>query len=125
MGEFILVGRGRQISEIPREMWEQHLAQVPLHGGDRLRFMTGDHHRVRYFVVRELPLRGRAIAPEEISATLHLPQAQVEAILEELERNLFFLVRNEQGAVSWAYPVTVEPTPHHLSFSSGERLYAA
>jgi hypothetical protein len=25
----------------------------------------------------------------------------------------------------WAYPVTVDPTPHHMSFSSGERLYAA
>jgi hypothetical protein len=125
MAESVLLGRGRQILELPWETWAQHLAQVPQHSGDRLRFMTEGHHRVRYFVVRELPLRGRAIAPEEISAALHLPQARVEAILEELERNLFFLVRNEQGAVSWAYPVTVEPTPHHLSFSSGERLYAA
>jgi hypothetical protein len=49
----------------------------------------------------------------------------VKGILDELERNLFFLVRNAQGAVSWAYPVTVEPTPHQLRFHSGERLYAA
>ena len=87
--------------------------------------MSEEHHRVRYFVVRELPHSGKAIAPEEISAALHLPRAQVEDILEELERKLFFLVRNERGAVAWAYPVTVELTPHHLSFSSGERLYAA
>ena len=125
MGELILVGRGRQVSEIPRETWEQHLAQVPQHSGDRLRFMTEDHHRVRYFVVKELPVRGKAIAAQEVTAALHLPLARVEAILEELERKLFFLVRNEQGAVSWAYPGTVEPTPHHLSFNSGERLYAA
>ena len=125
MGETVLLGRGRQISQIPREMWEQHLAQVPAHSGDRLSFMSEEHHRVRCFVVRELPLSGKAIAPEEISAALHLPRAQVEVILDELETKLFFLVRNERGAAAWAYPVTVEPTPHHLSFSSGERLYAA
>jgi hypothetical protein len=125
MGESVLLGRGRQIVELPRETWEQHLAQVPLHSGDRLRFMTEEHHRVRYFVVRELPFRGKAVAPQEISAALELPLDQVETILDELERKLFFLVRNEEGAVSWAYPVTVESTPHQLSFSSGERLYAA
>jgi len=125
MGESVLLGRGRQILELPWETWKQHLAQVPQHSGDRLRFMTEEHQRVRYFVVRELPLRGKAVAPQQISEALSMPQEQVEAILDELERKLFFLFRNEQGAVSWAYPVTVEPTPHHLSFSSGERLYAA
>jgi len=125
MGESVLLGRGRRILELPWETWEQHLAQVPQHSGDRHRFMTEEHQRVRYFVVRELPLRGKAVTPQEISEALSMPPEQVEAILDELERKLFFLVRNQQGAVSWAYPVTIEPTPHHLSFSSGERLYAA
>ena len=125
MSESVLLGRGRQILELPWETWEQHLAQVPQHSRDRLRFMTEEHHRVRYFVVRELPSRGRPLGPEEISSALRLPLEQVETILDELETKLFFLVRNERGAVAWAYPVTVEPTPHHLSFSSGERLHAA
>ncbi|HUW95558.1 MAG TPA: hypothetical protein VMW58_07200 [Anaerolineae bacterium] len=125
MGESVLLGRGRQVLDLPWEMWKQHLAQVPQHSGERLRFMTEEHHRVRYFVVRELPLRGKAIAPQDVSEALRLPLARVEIILDELERKLFFLFRDEQGAVSWAYPITVEPTPHHLSFSSGERLYAA
>ena len=125
MSEMILLGRGRHISEISREAWVQHLAQAPAHSGDRLRFMTEEHHRVRRFVVRELPSKGKPLGPEEISLALQLPLEQVETILDELERKLFFLVRNERGAVAWAYPITVEPTPHHLSFSSGERLYAA
>ena len=125
MGKSVLLGRGRQISQVSREMWEQHLAQVPLHSEARLSFMSEEHHRVRYFVVRELPSRGRPLGPEKISSALQLPLEQVETILDELERKLFFLVRNERGAISWAYPVTVDPTPHHLSFSSGERLYAA
>jgi hypothetical protein len=125
MSESVLLGRGRRIHRLPWDTWKQHLARVPEHSGDRHRFMTEDFQRVRYFVVRELPLRERAITRGEISTALRMPPEQVEAILDELERKLFFLVRNEQGAVSWAYPVTIEPTPHHLSFSSGERLYAA
>jgi hypothetical protein len=125
MSETILLGRGRQILEIPREMWEQHLAQAPQHSQARLSFMSPAHHQVRYFVVRELPGQEKPIAPEAIARALQLPRGRVETLLDELERKLFFLVRNQQGAVAWAYPVTVEPTPHRLTFSTGERVYAA
>jgi len=87
--------------------------------------MSEEHHLVRYSVVRELSRTGAPLQPEFISQELRLPLAQINAILDDLERNLFFLVRNEQGAVSWAYPVTVDQTPHELTFSTGERLYAA
>ena len=125
MSETILMGRGRQIIKIPRKEWERHLSTVPQHSETRLGFMTEEHHLVRYFVVRELARIGEPIQPEFISQKLKLPLAQTNAILDELEKNLFFLVRNGQGAVSWAYPVTVENTPHHLAFSTGEQLYAA
>jgi hypothetical protein len=87
--------------------------------------MSEEHHMVRHFVVRELPGTGNPMQPEFISQSLKLPVVRVNAILDELERNLFFLVRNSQGAVTWAYPVTVEKTPHKLTFSTGERLYGA
>jgi hypothetical protein len=83
------------------------------------------HHQIRYFVVKEMAIRQRPIEPEYISEELNLPKKGVNLLLEELERKLFFLVRNEMGAVVWAFPVTVEITPHRLSFSSGELLYAA
>jgi hypothetical protein len=125
MEEKILLGRDRKIVEIPRSLWEQHLAQIPQHSQDRLNFMTEAHHRIRYFVVRELVNRQAPIEPEFISKALEMPLKQVNFILEELEHKLFFVVRNEQGAVAWAYPVTVEATPHRLIFNSGERLYGA
>jgi hypothetical protein len=125
MSETVLLGRGRRITEIPREVWEQHLAHAPQHTQARLSFMSAEHHRVRYFVVKDLPRRGEPIEPERISQALALPLARVEVILDELEKNLFFLTRNQEGAVSWAYPVTADPTPHRLSFSTGERLYGA
>ncbi len=125
MNEAILLGRGRQITAVPRKEWEKHLALVPEHGKTRLDFMTEAHHRVRYFVVKELPRVGEALSPEYIGQALKLSLEQTAAILDELEKNLFFLVRNEAGAVTWAFPVTVEPTPHPITFSSGEKLYAA
>jgi hypothetical protein len=125
MSETILLGRGRQIIRIPREKWEKHLSQAPQHGEARLGFMSEEHHLVRYFAVRELPRTGEPIQPEFISQRLNLPLVRVNAILDELEKNLFFLVRNRQGAVSWAFPVTADNTPHHLTFSTGEQLYAA
>jgi len=125
MNGTILIGRGRQMIKIPRKEWEKHLSTVPQHSETKLGFMSEEHHLVRYFVVRELPRTGEPIQPEFISQKLKLPLAQIKAILDELEKNLFFLVRNEQGAVSWAYPVTVDDTPHHLTFSTGEQLHAA
>ena len=125
MEEQILLGRNSQIHEMPASMWRQHLAQVPQHSQTRLGFMTEMHHQIRYFVVRELVSQQKPLASRFISETLHIELEQVEDILEELERKLFFLVRNEQGAVIWAYPVTVESTPHLLNFSTGKQLYAA
>jgi len=125
MSEMILLGRGRQIIKIPRKEWEKHLSAVPQHSETRFGFMSEEHHLVRYFVVRELPRTGEPMQPEFISQKLEMPLARINAILDELERNLFFLVRNGQGAVSWAYSVTVDDTPHHLTFSTGEQLYAA
>jgi len=125
MDEKILLGRGRQILELPESVWKGHLAQIPDHSQDRLGFMTEQHHQVRYFVVRELVTGMQPISPKLISDKLKLPLERVNAILAELESKLFFLVRNSQGDVAWAYPVTVEPTPHRLAFNTGERLYAA
>ncbi|GAB4531388.1 MAG: hypothetical protein Kow0063_10590 [Anaerolineae bacterium] len=125
MTQTILLGRGRQILEVPHTQWEKHLAEAPQHMQARLAFMSEAHHAVRYFAVRELARRGEALPPQVIARELELPLDRTRAILDDLERHLFFLVRDERGDVVWAYPVTVARTPHPLTFSSGERLYAA
>ncbi len=103
----------------------KHLEPDPGHTQQRLGFMTGQHHRIRYFVVKEMLTAMKPIEPATISERLQIPLDQVSTILDELERKLFFLVRDDRGAVTWAYPITVEPTPHLLKFSSGEQVYAA
>ncbi len=125
MGENILLGRGQRIVKYPRRKWEQDLAQAPERIAAGLDFMSKEHHRARNFVVRELPQIGKPLTPEFIAAELNLPLVRVNVILDDLEKNLTFLFRNEQGAVVWAYPVTVAETPHRVSFSSGEQVNAA
>jgi hypothetical protein len=92
---------------------------------EELAFLTEDHRKVHHFIVRDLPLHGKPMSPDHVAGGLNLPVEQVAAILQELEDHMTFLYRNEEGAVVWAYPVTVEETPHHLTFSTGEKIYAA
>jgi hypothetical protein len=125
MTETVLLGRGETIREIPQIEWEDELRGAPEGIARRLDFMTPDHHRVRNHVVRELPRLGRAITLDEISDALKLTSERTQRIVEELEKNLFFLVRGDGTEVSWAFPVTADETGHHLVFSTGERLDAA
>jgi len=111
MSETILIGRGRLLTSIPRSQWEEQLCSVRAAIKTRLSFMTRQHHLVRYFVVRSLPRIGRPIPPDLIAEKLLLRLPRVNAILSELEEKLFFLVRDEHGQVSWAYPVTTDKTP--------------
>lgn len=126
MKDTILIGRGEKLLEVPAENWRKHLARARQHSNGRLNFMAKDHHRVRNFVVGELPYyRGEPLSADEISQRLDIPITRVVAILQELQENLFFLVLNNAGQVSWAFPVTSDWTPHRLSFSSGEGIFAA
>ncbi len=91
-----------------------------------LDFMTPAHHAVRNFVVRYLPGNsGRPLPPAQIAQALQLELQTVVDLLADLEKHLFFLVRNARGEVSWAFPVTSGRTPHRLRFSTGERIYGA
>ena len=125
MNKRLLLGLGRMMLPIPRSIWQRQVAQGEQSGHSGLRFMTEEHHRVRDFAVLELPRAGAPLSPELIAESLHLSVERVNVILDELEKHMTFIFRNEQGAVAWAYPVTVDRTPHRITFSTGERVYAA
>ncbi len=122
MNKNMLVGWWRWLLSIPPFIWKKQMAED---GGDPLVFMSAAHHRVRDFAVLELGRRGEPLTPECIAQELQLPVASVVQILTELEQHKTFVFRNAQGAVTWAYPVTVDVTPHRVRFSTGEQVYAA
>ena len=125
MKDGILMGMGRRMVPVPAAVWKGHLSKSAEHGRARVGFMTEAHHRVRDFVVLELPRAGKPLSAPYIAQCVGLPQEQVRVILDDLEKNMTFLYRGDGEAVDWAYPVTVDETPHHVTFSTGEEINAA
>jgi hypothetical protein len=125
MSSHVLLGVGREIRLMPDDAFIRSAKSLPTRMVARLAFMSRDHHTVRDFVVRELPRQGRPISPIQVAGVTGLAAQKVSAVLAELERNLFFLVRDFKGNVSWAFPVTTSPTPHRLTFSTGEKIFGA
>jgi hypothetical protein len=120
-----LIGIGRFMAPIPRMLWQRQVHSSGRRAKAGLGFMSEEHHMVRDFAVRELPRVGEPLSPESIAQELKLTVDRVNDILDELEKRMTFLFRDGQGAVTWAYPVTVERTPHHVTFSTGEEAYSA
>lgn len=124
MSERLLLGISRYMIPIPRVVWQPLMRAGVRKEGASLNFMSEDHHRVRDFAVRELPRTGAPLSPATIAESLDLSLPRVRSILDELEQHLTFLFRSDGEEVTWAYPVTVEETPHHARFSSGEEAYS-
>ncbi len=123
---FVRIGRGKTIERMDEAAWKDavvaHVARMP----ERLSFMTPAHHRVRNAAVLALTRTGgRPLSMTHLAAAAAVDETDTRAIAAELERNLFFVVRQGEDFVSWAYPVTVDRTPHRVTFSSGETVFGA
>ena len=121
----VLLGFKHKMVPIPWFLFTKMLRR----GANKTKRILGglddEHRRVHYFVVKMLPSLARPMPPDFIAEGLNLNEARVIQILDELERRLIFLFRPGGRDIVWAYPITAEPTPHRLAFSSGERLWAA
>lgn len=121
----ILLGRGRELQTAGDDGFTTAMHHLPERMAARLAFMSRDHHTVRDFAVREMPRQRHALSARQIASVTGLELGRVEEILDELQRKLFFLVRDSRGDVNWAFPVTTSRTAHRLSFSTGERIFGA
>jgi hypothetical protein len=125
MDKDLRIIRNGLLASVPTADWRAEVLAAPDRIRRRLDFMTDEHHAIRRAAVTELVRTGQPVEPGTFSQQLDIPISRTAEILEDLERNLFFLVRNAAGAVSWAFPVTADRTPHKLTISTGERLYGA
>ena len=125
MSSKLMSGFWRFMLMVPPSLWEKQIAKTRKRIRRECEFMSDEHRLVHHYVVRELPRVGEPMVPEAIAEGLDMGLSRVKAILAELEEHMTFLVTNSDGSVIWAYPVTVEQTPHRVTFSTGERIYAA
>jgi len=110
---------------VPSFLWKKQIFQAKKKFETELAFMSEEHRLVHHFVVKELPYVGKPLPPDFVANKLGLAIDRVNIILDDMEQHMTFIFRNSRKEVVWAYPVTVEITPHHLTFDSGEELYAA
>lgn len=121
-----LLGIGRFMIPLPRIIWQKLISIGAQKMEKFLRDFRSEEYRNFYdFVVRELPREGKPLSPEFIGQQLNMPVDRVNVMLDTLEKEALGLFREGQEAVVWAYPVTAAKTPHYLTFSTGEKVYAA
>jgi hypothetical protein len=125
MKDKLMLGLWRYMLKVPPFLWEKQISKAKRKFEAENSFMSKEHGSVHHFAVRELPYAGKPLSQEYIANKLNLPINRVKAILDDLEKRMTFLFRNREGEVVWAYPVTVDKTSHHLTFSTGEQLSAA
>jgi len=125
MSNKLMLGLWRYIIKVPPFLWQKQVAKgkrrlEKVHGS-----LTEEYRVIHHFVVRELPYAGKPLSPELISDKLGISPDRVTVALDYLEKRMTFLYRNNNGEVVWAYPVTVDKTPHRITFNTDEQLYAA
>lgn len=125
MDNTLLKGIWKYLMPVPPFLWKGKIRQMAKKAKSGIGFMTEDHHQVRNFVVKTLPEYGRPLSADKIAQDLNLGLERVSVILDELEKNKFFIFRNKEKEVAWAYPVTTEVTPHKAYFPNGETIHAA
>lgn len=121
----MLIGIDRYMFRLPGFAWRRAVAAEAAKARKHLGFMTPEHHLIRNFVVREIARTRWPLSPAYISEALEIEPKTTAEIIDELEKGMTFLFRNEKGEVVWAYPVTAEKTPHTVRLNTGEEFSAA
>ena len=125
MSNKLMLGLWRYVLHVPPFVWQKQIEKGKRRFEKAYGEIPTDIRNVHHFVVRELPRVGKPLDADFISGELGLSIDRVHAALDYLEKRMTYLYRNKAGKVIWAYPVTVEKTPHRIAFNTGEELYAA
>jgi hypothetical protein len=120
-----MLGFWRYVINMPSFLWEKQISKAKRKFETEHGFLSEQHRSIHHFVVRELPRVAKPLSPELVVDKLNISIDRVKVLLDDLEKRMTFLWRNSKGEVVWAYPVTVDKTPHQVTFSTGEELYAA
>jgi len=121
----LMMGLWRFIINVPPFLWKKQIEKGKRAFERACGRLSEEQRAVHHFAVKELPRAQQPLSPDVISEKTGIPVDRVTAALDRLDRGMKILYRNAKGEVTWAYPVTVDETPHRLTFSTGEKLYAA
>jgi hypothetical protein len=120
-----MLGLWRYVLHVPPFIWKKQIEKGQKRFEREYGKMPEDVRQVHHFVVKELACFGKPLPELLIAKKIGLPIDSVRQAMDYLEKRMTYLYRNADRAVIWAYPVTVDKTPHKITFSTGEKLYAA
>ena len=123
--EEVLIGVEKEMNVVPFSFINEEATKQAENARQRTYVFSDDKRKLHHFVVRELPRHGKPMSLGFISESLKMTPEQVGQIVDDLENDKTFLFRNNSEAINWAYPVSVDTTPHHITFSTGEKVNAA
>lgn len=121
----ILIGIWRKIISMPPLIYNKEINRFGKIVRARINRLSEEENKIHHFVVRELPNVGKPISFEFIARELNISADRVSSHVEKLEKKKTYFYRYNDEGINWAYPVTVDNTPHHVSFSTGESINAA
>ena len=125
MNNQLMLGLWRYVINVPPFLWQKQIARGKRKFEKEHGFLSEEYRLIHHYVVRKLPFNSNPLTPELISDELGFSVDRVINALDYLEKRMTFLYRNKNGEVVWAYPVTVDKTPHRITLNTGEQLYAA
>lgn len=125
MVDRVNVGLQRHMLKLPAAVGRWRVSSVAKRAGTIMGELSDENRALHRFLVTALPVVGAPLTTEWIGNRRDIPASRVAEQLDDLGQRKALIARNVDGHVTWAFPVTVEPTKHHLSFRSGDRLYAA
>lgn len=121
----ILIGIGHKMIPGPVFILNREIEKMAKIMKARVHKLPEEKRRIHHFVVRELPNAGQPISLEFIAQGLKMPIDRVSTLVDEMEKDKSFFYRCHSEGINWAYPVTVDNTPHRVTFSTGEQANAA
>ena len=103
MNKNLIFGFWKHLIPVPHRVWQSVVARGAKQSRATLAFMTPDHHKVRDFVVLELPKTGAPLSAETIASRVALPLLHTQQIIAELEKHMTFLFTN--SGERWPGPI--------------------
>lgn len=125
MVDHMNVGFRRHVLKLPAAVGRRRVRALTDRARSIMAELSDEDRSLHLFLATQLPLVGLPLTPAWIGGQRDIAAAVVAEQLDRLGQRKALIARNAVGDVTWVYPVTVDSTPHHLTFESGDRLDAA
>jgi hypothetical protein len=119
-GQFI--GFSRWLWPVPHYFWQHQENNIIKDTGKSLAWLIPEHRSIYRLALKHLAETATPLEIIDAAALLNLTIDQAEEITGDLEKHTGLAVRNANGTILSAYPVTLEKPYYHLILTTGKEM---